>query len=89
MSELTYNFEVAAVDVATIPDVPVGQGLHAMVLDTVRDGEFIFKNTYGGNNQVEIPVDKGPLEFYFVHIELNEEGLEELRRRKEKQIKRK
>ena len=83
------NFEVAAVDVETIPDGPTGHGLHAMVLDTVIDGKFIFKNTYAENKQVQIPVDKGPLEFYFVHIELAEKGLQELRKRKDKQIKRK
>ena len=81
----TALIEVAAVDVETIPDGPVGHGTHAMVLDTIKDGKFVFKNTYADNKQVEIPVDKGPLEFYFVHIELNEKGLKELRTRKEKQ----
>ena len=57
-----------------------------MVLDTIKDGKFIFKNTYADNKQVEIPVGKGPLEFYFVHIELNEEGLEQLRIKKEIQV---
>ena len=78
-------FEVAAVDVETIQDGPVGHGTHAMVLDTIKDGKFVFKNTYADNKQVEIPVDKGPLEFYFVHMELNDDALEELRTRKENQ----
>ena len=62
-----------------------GHGTHAMVLDTIKDGKFVFKNTYAGNKQVEIPVKKGPLEFYFVHMELNDDALEELRIRKESQ----
>ena len=52
-----------------------------MVLDTIHENKFIFKNTYAENKQVEIPVDKGPLEFYYVHIELTEEGVEKLKGR--------
>ena len=78
---MTNNFEVAAVDVETIPNGPAGHGTHAMVLDTIHENKFIFKNTYAENRQVKIPVHKGPLEFYFVHMELNEEGNKELKSR--------
>ena len=42
-----------------------------MVLDTKKDGQFIFKNTYQENKQVKIAVmdNEAPNEFYFVHIE--------------------
>ena len=50
-----------------------------MVLVTIKDGKFIFKNTYVKNKQVTIPVEKGPLEFYYVHLELNEYGLGKLK----------
>ena len=73
------NFNlVAAVDVSTIPDGPRGHGTHAMVLVTVKDGKLIFKNTYVKNKQVTIPVEKGPLEFYFVQLELTRDGLRKL-----------
>ena len=41
-----------------------------MVLDTMKDGKFIFKNTYKENKKVEIAVadSAAPDEFYFVHI---------------------
>ena len=52
-----------------------------MVLDTAKDEMFVFKNTYAKNKQVTIPVDKGPLEFYFVHLELTKEALNELKKR--------
>ena len=45
-----------------------------MVLDTVQNDEFVFKNTDQNNQQVRISVTDGPLEFYFVHIDLTEEG---------------
>ena len=40
---------------------------HAMVLDTMRDGEFIFKNTYSVEKKFEIEVDheNAPDEFFF------------------------
>ena len=43
-----------------------------MVLDTISDGEFVFKNTYEDNRQVKIKVDseEAPDEFFFVHIKL-------------------
>ena len=60
---------------------------HAMVLDTIRDGNFIFKNTNAENNQVKIPVEQGPLEFYFVHLDLTDEAIEQLKpRESEKRI---
>ena len=54
-----------------------------MVLDSVVNGEFVFKNTYrrmrllnqsGGDYQVKVPVasQEAPDEFYFVHIKATE-----------------
>ena len=64
-----------------MPDGQNKEGTHAMVLDSIVDRQFVFKNTYVKNKQVRIPVEKGPLEFFYVHLEINEEGLNELRRR--------
>ena len=58
---------VASVNAANIPDLD-GHGEHAMVLDTIRDGNFIFKNTYAEDKQVTISVKDGPLEFYFLNL---------------------
>ena len=43
---------------------------HAMVLDSIRDGQFIFKNTYSEDKKFRISVDhpNSPDEFFFVHI---------------------
>ena len=45
---------------------------HDLVLDTMKNGKFFFKNTREDKKPVEIPVDaKGaPNEFFFVHIKL-------------------
>ena len=45
---------------------------HAMILDTISDGEFVFKNTYENDKQVKMKVDseEAPDEFFFVHIKL-------------------
>ena len=45
-------------------------GAHAMVLDTIKNDTFVFKNTYEEEKQVEIPMDHedAPDEFFFVHI---------------------
>ena len=65
-----------------MPDGHNRQGTHAMVLDSIVDGQFVFKNTYVENKQVRIPVEKGPLEFFYVHLELNKEGLTNPRKEK-------
>ena len=54
-----------------------------MVLDKIENGNFIFKNTYAENKQVTIPVKEGPLEFYYLHLELKEEAIEELEKNME------
>ena len=45
---------------------------HAMVLDTIKNGEFVFKNTNSDNTQFRIAVDHpdSPDKFYFLQIEL-------------------
>ena len=44
-----------------------------MVLDTIYNGKFIFKNTHEDNKQVEMAVDakEAPEEFFFVNIKYN------------------
>ena len=41
-----------------------------MVLDTIENNSFVFKNTYENDKQVRIPMDHedAPDEFFFVHI---------------------
>ena len=68
---------VAAVDVATIPDGSREHGVHAMVLDTIEDGMLIFKNSLPDNRQVAIPVDQGPLKFYYLHMHIAEKVSDE------------
>ena len=63
---------------ANIPDMNRNTK-HAVVLDTIKDGNFIFKNTYAENKQLTIPVEEGPLEFYYLHMELTEEAIEKLK----------
>ena len=43
-----------------------------MILDTISDSKFLFKNTHAENKQVQIPVDadEAPEEFFFLHIKL-------------------
>ena len=65
---------------ANIPNMN-GNRKHAVVLDTIKDGKFIFKNTYAENKQLTIPVEEGPLEFYYLHMELKEEGIEKLKKK--------
>ena len=45
---------------------------HAMVLDTMKDGKFIFKNTHSADKKFEIEGnhENAPDEFFFVHIQL-------------------
>ena len=56
---------------------------HAMVLDTIRDGKFIFKNTHSDNKKFEIEVnhDDAPEEFFFVHIKLDLSRVDQIRQR--------
>ena len=44
---------------------------HAMVLDTIENNSFVFKNTYEDETQVKIKMDdkNAPSEFFFVHID--------------------
>ena len=55
-----------------------------MVLDSIVNGEFVFKNTQRGNFRVTVPVDasEAPDEFYFVHIKVKEEKIEEIFKRR-------
>ena len=48
-----------------------------MILDNIRDGQFIFKNTYSENKKFTIPVDhpNSPDEFFFVHVELTDDKI--------------
>ena len=51
--------------------VLINENPHAMVLDTISNGEFVFKNTKSSETQFKIKVDDtdSPDEFYFLHIE--------------------
>ena len=44
--------------------------MHALVLDTISDGEFVFEDTHGDHGQIRIAVDaeEAPQEIFFVHI---------------------
>ena len=57
-----------------------GGSPHAVVLDSIENGEFIFKNTYRHDDnhyQVKVPVaaPEAPDDFYFVHIKLKQEKI--------------
>ena len=56
-----------------VGSVKLGHGdfSHAMILDNIRDGQFVFKNTDSRQKKFTIPVDhqNAPDEFFFVHIE--------------------
>ena len=82
---LRKNFfnSVASVDSSNFPSLE-GNRRHAMVLDTIKDGKFIFKNTHAKDQKVKIPVEKGPLEFYYLHIELKEEAIKILKKKMRK-----
>ena len=69
----------------------LGRGLHAMVLDTIRDGKFIFKNTHSDNKKFEIEVglDDAPKEFFFVHIILDLSRFDQIRQKLAKKKSRK
>ena len=57
-----------------------------MVLDTMKDGKFIFKNTYSHQKRFEIEVnhDDAPDEFFFVHVELDLDRLDQIRQKRAK-----
>ena len=54
-----------------------------MVLDNIVDDEFVFKNTHRDNVQVKVPVaaTEAPMEFYFVHIKVKEDKIEQIKQR--------
>ena len=56
-----------------------GDFSHALILDKIRNGEFIFKNTNSENKKFTIPIDDpySPDEFFFVHMELTDEKIAE------------
>ena len=57
-----------------------GDFSHAMILDNVRNSQFIFKNTYSNNKKYTIPIDapNSPDELFFVHIDLTARKLAEV-----------
>ena len=60
-----------------------------MILDKIRDGQFIFKNTYSENKKFTIRVDdpNSPDEFFFVHVELTDEKIAEVRQNQSSWVK--
>ena len=58
-----------------------------MVLDSIDNDEFVdefvFKNTHRDNVQVKVPVaaTEAPMEFYFVHIKVKENKIEQIKQR--------
>ena len=56
---------------------------HAMVLDTINHTKLVFKNTNSENKRFEIEADHddAPEEFFFVHIEVDEAVLHQIRTR--------
>ena len=56
---------------------------HVMVLDTIKDGKFIFKNTRSENKKFVIDVNHNcaPDEFFFVHIKIDLNRLDRIRQR--------
>ena len=61
-----------------------GNFSHAMILDTISNRQFVFKNTYSDNKKFTIPVDheNSPDELFFVHIELADKKVAEARQHK-------
>ena len=64
-----------------------------MVLDGISKsevpwvhGKFVFKNTYAENKKVKIKVNarEAPDEFFFVHIQLDTDRLDQIRQREAK-----
>ena len=54
-------------------------GIHAMVFDTIKDENFVFKNTYVKDKQVVISMKQSPLEFYCLHMKLSPNAIKALR----------
>ena len=79
---------VACVDTTYLQDSSIGNTLHAMTLDTIKDGNFVFKNTYAENKQVTIPMEDGPLEFFYLHIELTKDAEDKLLREQARNYRR-
>ena len=54
-----------------------------MVLDTMKDGKFIFKNTHSERKKfvIEVNHNDAPDEFFFVHIQLDMDRLDQIRER--------
>ena len=54
-----------------------------MVLDSIVNGEFVFKNTHRDNVKVKLPVaaPEAPMEFFFVHIKVKENKVEQIKHR--------
>ena len=50
-----------------------------MVLDSIVNGEFIFKNRDGNKVKVPVASQDAPDEFYFVHIKVKQAAIEEIR----------
>ena len=52
---------------------------HVMVLDSISDENFVFKNTHSNNRKVEIDVydEAAPDAFYFIHISVKKSQLRE------------
>ena len=52
-----------------------------MVLDTIENNSFVFKNTYEDDKQVRIPMDHedAPDEYFFVHINYTPVALSQLK----------
>ena len=55
-----------------------------MILDIISNRQFVFKNTYSDNKQFTISVDdeNAPDELFFVHMELTDEKIAEIRQRR-------
>ena len=60
-----------------------GEFSHAMILDKMRDGNFIFKNTNSEDKKLTIPVnhENSPDELFFVHMELTDKKIAEIQQR--------
>ena len=70
--KLLYSLSIYLV--ANLVDGPFNS--HAVILDTIKDNQLIFKNTDSDNKQIRMKVDaeNSPDEFYFIHIELYKNG---------------
>ena len=64
-TKLLTGFLVGAVDFD-------GMINHAMILDTIKNGRFVFKNTVSQTKKFEIDADseQAPDCFYYVHVQI-------------------